>query len=109
MIRYRAARTPATQMGHAQTQDAGRAGYILTTNNNNTTLEERSFKLPDYCTVYQTELTAIIEACKYLSTYANTHGLIVSPLFKLSPRFQRGVELLETVMTLLMHSDPLTL
>ncbi|XP_063676119.1 uncharacterized protein LOC134812566 [Bolinopsis microptera] len=54
------------------------AGYIITTDNNNTTLEERSFKLPDYCTVYQTELTAIIEACKYLSTYTNTHIIIWS-------------------------------
>ena len=56
--------------------DSG-AGYIITTDNNNTTLEERSFKLPDYCTVYQTELTAIIEACKYLSTYTNTHIIII--------------------------------
>ena len=54
------------------------AGYIITTDNNNTTLEERSFKLPDYCTVYQTELTAIIEACKYLSSYTNSHIIIWS-------------------------------
>ena len=44
----------------------------------NIDLDEKSFKLPDYCTVYQTELTAIIEACKYLSTYTNTHIIIWS-------------------------------
>ena len=68
-------RSPASQTGHAG------AGYIITTDNNNTTLEERSFKLPDYSTVYQTELTAIIEACKYLSTYTNTHIIIWSDSF----------------------------
>ena len=64
----------------SHTDSGSGAGYIITTNNNNTTLEveERSFKLPDYCTVYQTELTAIIEACKYLSTYTNTHIIIWS-------------------------------
>ncbi|XP_063677002.1 uncharacterized protein LOC134813244 [Bolinopsis microptera] len=53
-----------------------RASYIITTDNNDSTQLKRSFKLPDYCTVYQTELTAIIEACKYLSTYTNTHIII---------------------------------
>ena len=62
----------------SRTDSGSGAGYIITTDNNNTTLDERSFKLPDYCTVYQTELTAIIEACKYLSTYTNTHIIIWS-------------------------------
>ena len=62
----------------SRTDSGSGAGYIITTDNNNTTLEERSFKLPDYCTVYQTELTAIIEACKYLSTNTNTHIIIWS-------------------------------
>jgi len=61
----------------SRTDSGSGAGYIITTDNINTTLEERSFKLPDYCTVYQTELTAIIEACKYLSTYTNTHIIII--------------------------------
>ena len=61
----------------SRTDSGSGAGYIITTNNNNTTLEERSFKLPDYCTDYQTKLTAIIEACKYLSTYTNTHIIII--------------------------------
>ena len=39
------------------------AGYIITTNNNETTINETSLKLPDYCTVYLAELTAITEAC----------------------------------------------
>ena len=61
------------------TDSGSGAGYIIATDNNNTTLKERSFKLPgDYCTIYQTELTAIIEACKYLSTYTNTHIIIWS-------------------------------
>ena len=62
----------------SRTDSGSGAGYIITTENNNTTLEERSFNLPDYCTVYQTELTAIIEACKYLSTYTDTHIIIGS-------------------------------
>ena len=60
------------------TDSGSGAGYIITTNNISTTLEEKSFKLPDYCTVYQTELTAIIEACKHRSTYTNTHIIIWS-------------------------------
>ena len=62
----------------SRTDSGSGAGYIITTNNNNTILEERSFKLPDYCTVFQTELTAINEACKYLSTYTHTHIIIWS-------------------------------
>ena len=62
----------------SRTDSGSGAGYTITTDNNNTTLDERSFELPEYCTVYQTELTAIIEACKYLSTYTNTHIIIWS-------------------------------
>ena len=62
----------------SRTDSGSGAGYIITTYNNNTILEERSFKVPDYCTVYQTELTAINEACKYLSTYTHTHIIIWS-------------------------------
>ena len=52
------------------------AGYIITTNNNNTTIHETSYKLPDYCTVFQAELTAIREACRYLATTTNKHIII---------------------------------
>ena len=41
-------------------------GYIITTNNNHNTIEEYSGKLPEYCTVYQSELTAITEASRAL-------------------------------------------
>ena len=52
------------------------AGYIITTNNNETTINETSLKLPDYCTVYQAELTAITEACKLLNSVNNKHIII---------------------------------
>ena len=59
---------------HGSHTDSGSgAGYIIIADNDNTTIEEKSFKPPDCCTVYQTELTVIIEACKYVSTYTNTH------------------------------------
>ena len=41
-------------------------GYIITTNNNHNTIEEYSGKLPEYCSVYQSELTAITEASRAL-------------------------------------------
>ena len=52
------------------------AGYIITTDNNNTILHENSFRLPDFCTVFQAELTAIREACTYLATTTNKHIII---------------------------------
>ena len=39
--------------GGSRTDSVSGAGYIITTDNNNNTLEKRSFKLPDYCTIYQ--------------------------------------------------------
>ena len=72
-------KTPSTISPVWSRTDAGSgSGYIITTDNNYTTLEERSFKLPDYCSIYQTELTAIIEACTlYLSTYTKTCIIIL--------------------------------
>ena len=64
--------------GGSRTDSVSGAGYIITTDNNNNTLEERSFKLPDYCTIYQRELIAIIESCKCLSTYTNSNIIIWS-------------------------------
>ena len=46
---------------------------------------------------------------QHIPTHTSSYGPTVSPLYKLFPRSQRGVELLETVMTPSMHSDPLTL
>ena len=45
----------------SKTDEGCGAGFIITTNNNDTTLHEGSYRLPDYCTVFQAELTAITE------------------------------------------------
>jgi hypothetical protein len=44
------------------------SGYIITTNNNDTTPKETYFKLPDHCSVFQAELSAIRDACNNLTT-----------------------------------------
>ena len=51
----------------SQTEDGTGFGFITTQNNNNTTLGETSSKLPDFCSVYQAELTAITEGAKSLT------------------------------------------
>ncbi|KAL5269289.1 hypothetical protein ACHWQZ_G002940 [Mnemiopsis leidyi] len=45
-------------------------------NNNNTILHEDSLNLPNSCTVYQAELTAITYACRQLTNYTNKHIII---------------------------------
>ena len=52
------------------------AGYVITTNNNNTIIGEASYRLPDYCSVYQAELTAIREACNFIKEETNKHIII---------------------------------
>ena len=52
------------------------SGYIITTNNNKDIIEEKHFKLPDHCTVFQAELSAIREACNYLNNEHNKHIII---------------------------------
>jgi hypothetical protein len=49
--------------GGSRTDTGCGAGYmnIITTNNNNTTIHDTSYKLPHYSTVFQAELTAIRE------------------------------------------------
>ena len=49
----------------SRTEDGTGGGYIITTNNNDEIIHQYSFKLPDYCTVFQAELTAISEASHY--------------------------------------------
>ena len=49
------------------------AGYIITTNNNETIINETSFRLPDYCTVYQAELTAINEI-RWIAAHSGLWG-----------------------------------
>ena len=53
----------------SKTEHGTGGGYIITTNNNTHTIMEASFKLPDFCTVYQAELIAITEAAKKLHNY----------------------------------------
>jgi ribonuclease HI len=63
----------------SRTDTGCRVDYIITTNNNNnnnTTICETSYKLPDYCTVFQAELTAIREACNYLANTSNKHIIV---------------------------------
>ena len=60
----------------SKTDEGCGAGFIITTNNNDTTLHEGSYWLPDYCTVFQAELTAITEACTHLTSNNNKHIII---------------------------------
>ena len=55
----------------SRTDSGSGAGYIITTENNNITIKESHFKLPDYSTVFQAELIAIKEACNYLTSQNN--------------------------------------
>jgi ribonuclease HI len=48
----------------------------MTTNNNDTILKETYFKLPDHCSVFQAELSAIRDACNNLTTEENKHIII---------------------------------
>ena len=52
------------------------AGYIITANNNTTTIHDASHRLLDYSSVYQAELTAIREACNFLLEETNKHIII---------------------------------
>ena len=52
------------------------SGYIITTNNNDTKLKETYFKLPDHCSVFQAELSAIRDACNNLTAEENKHIII---------------------------------
>ena len=92
--------------GGSRTDSVSGAGYIITTDNNNNTLEKRSFKLPDYCTKVQRELIAIIESCKFLSTHTNTNIIILwsdslSSIQATSSLSTKNRTTIETVMTLI--------
>ena len=54
----------------SKTEQGTGLGYIATTNNNNTELMTFSAKLPDYCTVYQAELSAIMMAATDMLEYS---------------------------------------
>ena len=55
----------------SKTETGNGAGFIITTDNNNTIINEVSLKLPEHCTVFQAELCAIKEACHQLRTMNN--------------------------------------
>ena len=50
----------------SKTEEGTGYGSTTTTNNNNIELNTQSSKLPDYCTVYQAELTAITNVASAL-------------------------------------------
>ena len=60
----------------SKTDEGCGAGYIITTDNNNTIIHEESHRLPNCCTVFQAELSAITEACNHLITHTNKHIII---------------------------------
>jgi len=53
----------------SKTESGTGYGFIITTNNNNTEIHSHSAKLPDYCTVYQSELYAMEAAASWLANY----------------------------------------
>ena len=53
-------------------------GYIITTNNNTTEIQTQSAKLPDFCTIYQAELTALTAAAEALKCFANRNIYILT-------------------------------
>ena len=57
--------------------DQGRGvGLIITTDNNKTIIHKNSYKIPDYCSVFQAELTAIRVTCEYLYNHSDKHIII---------------------------------
>ena len=67
---------PATLMDHVLNQLVEQDLPIITTDNNNRTIKEAHFRLPDYCTVFQAELTEIKEACIYLEPHKDKNIII---------------------------------
>ena len=60
----------------SKTEEGTGYGSTTTTNNNNIELNTQPSKLPDYCTVYQAELTAITNAASALNTIANNKTIV---------------------------------
>ena len=60
----------------SETQSGTGGGFVITTNNNVEILHESSFKLPDYCSVFQAELTAITEAAEYCSKNLTSRNIV---------------------------------
>ena len=51
----------------SETESGTGGGFIITNNRNLNVIHKSSFKLPDYCNVFQAELTAITEASRFCS------------------------------------------
>ena len=62
----------------SKTEQGTGFGFIITTNNNADEIHTHSAKLPDFCTVYQAELTAITEAAEWLKAYLNKTIIILT-------------------------------
>ena len=62
----------------SKTDDGTGFGYVVTSNSNHLTLSEYSAKLPDFCTVYQAEQTAINKVASFLSGSRNESIYILS-------------------------------
>ena len=60
----------------SKTEQGTGYGSTTTTNNNKTELDSQSSKLPDYCTVYQAELTAITKAATALTESTNNKNIV---------------------------------
>ena len=60
----------------SKTEEGTGYGSTTTTNNNDIELNTQSSKLPDYCTVYQAELTAITNAAAALNIIANNKTIV---------------------------------
>ena len=53
-------------------------GYIITTNNNQTTTHTASGRLPDFCDTYQAELTALTQASYHLHNTRNRNIVLLT-------------------------------
>ena len=101
-------RSPATQTGLYQTLEAGLVTSSRLTTTTPLWKRDHSSSLIIALFIKQSSLRSLKPASisQLTPTHTSLYGLTVSPLYKLFPRSQRGVELLETVMTPSMHSDP---
>ena len=60
----------------SSTESGRGVGLIITKTDNSTIIHKNSHKIPDYCTVFQAELTAIWVTCEYLHNYSDRHIVI---------------------------------
>ena len=73
-------------------------GYIITTNKNKSTIKTESGKLPSYCDVYQSELTAITTASNYLHNTRNKNIILLTDSSSSIKALQKTFTTSKTVM-----------